>query len=469
MATSSNAAEALESFTRNHPDTRFIRLQWLDYASTVRGRILTLHHLQELVSSDRYHGLSGLNNLLVDSSVAFNDREGDCVADQGCLIPDFSSLRRCPGLKGHAVVFCNFGTNTVRASPGVPERPQPREACTRRLLQEAQQEAQRMGFGFLVGFEVEFVATPIRSRNNADGQQYAHHYQHQLSGMRTLEDSGAQPVLCEITEALQDVGLKVQHFHAEGSTGQLELAMGPLPPLEAVDALILARETIRRVCRHHSFEASFAPSSPELNGLHLNMSMQQQPRHGYTDAPRDGCSKEAADWFLAGVFAHLDALCGLGMPLPESYDRAVTGRGCCGRFKAWGTQNREVCVRRKGLGFWEFRVLDHAANVYLFVAAVIFAGMDGIRHKAELKIADVTFEPAYATPEKRRLYGVTEELPGAVDQAYGALRADSLLRDKFGAVAIDAYVAVMKEYHRRLTNSGKLGSSARQKWLLARL
>lgn len=392
MATSSNAVEALESFIRDHPDTRFVRLQWLDYASTVRGRVLTIHHFQELVSSGRYHGLSGLNNLLVDSSVAFNDREGDCVADQGCLIPDFSSLRRCPGLKGHAVVFCNFGTNTVRASPGVPERPEPREACTRRLLQEAQQEAQRMGVSFLAGFEVEFVATPMRSRKNADGQ----HYQHQVSGMRTLEDSGARPVLCEIVEALQDVGLMVQHFHAEASTGQLELAMGPLPPLESADALILARSTIRRVCRHHSFEASFSPSSPELNGLHLNMSMQQQqpqqPQDGYSGAPRDGCRTEAEDWFLAGVFAHLDALCALGMPLPESYDRTVTGRGCCGRFKAWGTQNREVCVRRKGPGFWEFRVLDHTANIYLFVAAVIFVGMDGIRSKAHLKIADVTCE-----------------------------------------------------------------------------
>ncbi|KAK4172913.1 hypothetical protein QBC36DRAFT_390090 [Triangularia setosa] len=347
----------------NPSNIRFIRLQWLDFSSTLRSHVLPIPHLLSLTKSGRYHGLSGLNKLLIDSFVAYYDRDKTFTRDQSYRLPDFSSLRQAPSLPNHATVFCNFSEDISTRLPTSSPPPKISHLCPHLSLQNAVREAKEMSLKILVGFEIEPTRRPT---SPTCGSRQA-----QLSGARNLEANLMLEIFSEITNDLHQSGVvQVQHFQAEATGNQFEIVTAPLPPLKAADALVVTREAIRRVCtRGGKWRCRFIRGG-EMNGLYLNISVV---------SPAGITGREEYDGFLAGVLENVDELCALGMPRPESYKRTVSGGSCVGSFKAWGTQNREVFVRKKGMGFWEVRFLDHTAQVHLFLGPLMFAGLDGIR------------------------------------------------------------------------------------------
>ena len=66
-------------------------------------------------------------------------------------------------------------------------------------------------------------------------------------------------VLEEIADVLQRSGIETQMYHAEAAPGQYEVITGPLPPLEAADAIVYTRETIYNVAGKYGLRATFVP------------------------------------------------------------------------------------------------------------------------------------------------------------------------------------------------------------------
>ena len=113
--------------------------------------------------------------------------------------------------------------------------------------------AKNSGVEFLVGFESEFIllknTNPIEAIND-HGWSIAQAF---ASGT-----TGAQ-VLDEIADALVLADIELQQYHSEAAPGQYEIVTGPLPPLQAADALIHTRETIYNIASKHGLRATFAP------------------------------------------------------------------------------------------------------------------------------------------------------------------------------------------------------------------
>ncbi|KAG1744333.1 hypothetical protein EDD22DRAFT_1005720 [Suillus occidentalis] len=66
-------------------------------------------------------------------------------------------------------------------------------------------------------------------------------------------------VIEEIARGIVDSGLELMMYHSEAAPGQYKVVTGPLPPLEAADALVHTRETITNIASKHGFRATFAP------------------------------------------------------------------------------------------------------------------------------------------------------------------------------------------------------------------
>lgn len=83
---------------------------------------------------------------------------------------------------------------------------------------------------------------------------------------------------------------------------------------------------------------------------------------------------------MAGVYKHLPALYAFGLPSVCSYLRLMDSTWCGGTWLSYGDENRETPLRRVSQedAHWEIRCLDGTANVYLFLAALIHAGMCGV-------------------------------------------------------------------------------------------
>jgi glutamine synthetase len=131
---------------------------------------------------------------------------------------------------------------------------------------------QKSNVSFLVGFETEFIllksTDPITAVNP-----------HGWSESEALYSGSVElKVLEDITKALERSGVEVLMYHAEAAPGQVssrfvrcfahepkffneqyELITGPLPPLQAADALVHTRETIYNIANKHGLRATLAP------------------------------------------------------------------------------------------------------------------------------------------------------------------------------------------------------------------
>jgi glutamine synthetase len=123
-----------------------------------------------------------------------------------------------------------------------------------RLHSEARSETNT---AFLVGFESEFVLL----RRGPDGEPTVQPVNRApWSGTRgLLAGTPEAAALEEMVQSLLAMGIHVEQYHTEGAAGQYEIVTAPLPPVEAADALMRTRETIRNVAAKHGLHATFAP------------------------------------------------------------------------------------------------------------------------------------------------------------------------------------------------------------------
>jgi hypothetical protein len=104
-----------------------------------------------------------------------------------------------------------------------------------------------------VGFETEFILL-----KNMDLIQAINDHGWCIAQAFASGTTGAQ-VLDEIADALAVADIELQQYHSEAAPGQYEIVTGPLPPLQAADALIHTRETIYNIASKHGLRATFAP------------------------------------------------------------------------------------------------------------------------------------------------------------------------------------------------------------------
>jgi glutamine synthetase len=96
-------------------------------------------------------------------------------------------------------------------------------------------------------------------------------------------------------------------------------------------------------------------------------------------------------------------------------------------YVAWGKENQSVPLSQVSLGYWEIRLLDWTANIYLATAVYLSAGLLGIKNSEKLRWQDpgnLTFQMDIAALQK---LGVTEPLPKSFDGAIGSLIQKALM------------------------------------------
>lgn len=359
----------LDQFLSKNPQVRFFRLQWLDYTSTMRLRLVTVARMRKLLENRLHVTVTmAMLSLLQDDTVT----EDFSPSGQYLLVPDWASLRSCEGYApGHASVMCWF-----RDEDGGKEI----AICPRTVLSRAVKKAkEEHGVQFLVGFESEVV---FLHRVQKDGvEEFKPISVHAYGTTRALVNK-SMAILSECVEALEASGIEVQQFHPESADGQYEIVTGPLNPLESVDALCHTRETIVNIASKYDVRATFYPKTfDEQAGTAAHTHMSISPP-----------TLENDEGFFSGVLDNLRAVCALTLPNTASYDRLKDGCWAGGTWVAWGEQNREVPLRRcsKKDAHWELKCVDGLSNLYLGMSGVIAAGCLGLTAKSRLPGAGCT-------------------------------------------------------------------------------
>jgi glutamine synthetase len=258
--------------------------------------------------------------------------------------------------------------------------------CPRSLLSEVVSSIQTgFNLNFLVGFEIEITFC----RRLADNSEtlFEPLDDHAWSTFTDQQYVDSFPLIMAIANALEDIGIQIEQTHSEAGAGQYEFVLPPLPPIQAVDTLVQARQCIQHVAATNSLRATcHAQPFPGLGtACHANISFHAIDGH-------EGLEKQQMH-FMAFVLAHLPGLCAFTMPQAASYARVADDSWTSGSWVAWGTQNRETPLRRTAAvdgstARWEFRCLDGMGNMYLALYVILRAGLQGLTDGTEMGLRD---------------------------------------------------------------------------------
>ncbi|KAI0100215.1 glutamine synthetase [Nemania sp. FL0031] len=400
----SSDKKKLEDFLQENNQTKYIRLQWVDYSGVLRARFVPIARCLRIANGSETVHLAQ-NSMIIPISTAPRSFSLSDYHETWSLIPDWSSLRACGFKAGHASAMSFVDQNDSKTRF---------DKCPRTMLAHALDRlGKEWGAKVTIGFEIEFML--LDELNNLVKPLDQLNGYSRTAGLRaeTLD------LVEDIVDALEKSSVNIHHFHAE-ALEQLEIALAPEAALNAVDSLILAQEAIRTICIRRKLQATMAPKptlSGPPNGLHLHLSLNTL-QHG------------SPEHFIAGILDHMGSLCAFGMANYDSYIRSASD--AAGAWIGFGTDNRDLPVRKIDDWHWELRMMDTTANPYLFTAAAIIAGLDGLEKKTELVWKDCKFFPDLMTKDKRSQYGIDKSMPTTLKEAIDNLKADSAMNSAAG-------------------------------------
>ena len=258
----------------------------------------------------------------------------------------------------------------------------------------------------------------------------------------------------KISNVLRSTGLETElHHHEVAAAGQCEIGFRFGPLMLQADAAIKYKYVVKNVVDRYGKTATFMPK-PLLqengSGMHMNVSLWKEGQNlfyaegGYADL------SEAAIHFIGGILRHAGALCAICSPTTNSYRRLVPGYEAPMNL-IYSSRNRSACVRIPVTGASpktkriEFRTPDPSCNPYLGFAAVLMAGIDGVRNRIEPP--PPVDEDIYGLAGTERGRAI-ESTPGTLEEALMALQEDHqfLLQDGvFTDDVIKAWIDTKRE------------------------
>ena len=302
------------------------------------------------------------------------------------LKPDLSSLRVLPYAPRTAMVMCTaHNQRTNELSP----------LCTRGLLERVLHEARvGMGIEFCVGAELEFQLFHSTLMDGKPQPIDSSTFANSIS-LNEQED-----FISMLYDRLAKQDIPIELIHAESAPGQLEVVLSYSSNVtQLADDIIMARETISSCAKKYGMKALFLPKTSLMtagNGLHLHFSFRDIHSsfldNAFVDATQTTGISLRGQSFIEGILGHLPSLLSFSLPTTNSFRRM--GPGCwTGSSVGWSIEDKEVPLRvclnlttqESQVTNVEYKLSDATANIYLELAMILAAGMEGIKYGQMLR------------------------------------------------------------------------------------
>ena len=258
-----------------------------------------------------------------------------------------------------------------------------------------------------------------------------------------LQDLRSRIMLALIASGID---VEVQH-HEVGTAGQAEIDMRFGPLVRMADQIMMYKYIVKGVCHEHGYTATFMPKpmfGDNGSGMHVHQSLWKNGENLFWSKTGYAGLSDLARFYIGGLIKHAPAVLAFAAPTTNSYRRLVPG------YEApinliYSQRNRSAVCRipmyskspkAKRI---EFRAPDPSSNPYLTFAALLMAGLDGIKNRIEPPAPIDKDLYDLETAERKRV----RNTPGSLTEVLDALRMDSefLLRGEvFTQDLIDTWI-----------------------------
>lgn len=301
-----------------------------------------------------------------------------------------------------------------------------------------------MGYTFRVGTECEFFLFHLDENGMPTTITHEKAGYFDVGPVDLGENARRDMVL-----TLEDMGFVVEASHHDVAPAQHEISFLYDDALATADNIMTFKLAVKTIARRHGLHATFMPKpryGMNGSGMHINMSLLKDGVNVFADESDGNGLSQTAYAFLGGVMEHMQSMTAVTNPIVNSYKRLVPGFEAP-VYIAWSATNRSALIRIPAAAGdaarMELRCPDAAANPYLTLAAILRAGLDGIRRQTAAP-ASVDCNIFHMSERERRERNI-EELPGTLMEAVACMEKDAFMKETLGSHVFEKYIALKKE------------------------
>ena len=238
-----------------------------------------------------------------------------------------------------------------------------------------------------------------------------------------------QDLRSEMVLNLQKVGITVEVQHHEvGTAGQSEIDIRYDTLLKTADNVMKYKYVVKNTARLAGKTVTFMPKpifQDNGSGMHTHQSLWTEGENLFWDEMGYAQISDTARYYIGGLLAHAPALLAFAAPTTNSYRRLVPGYEAPINL-VYSQRNRSACARipvyykTPAAKRVEFRSPDPSCNPYLAFAAMLMAGLDGVKNKIEPP--DPIDKDLYDLPPEEALQ--VRQVPGSLEEVLDALEED---------------------------------------------
>jgi glutamine synthetase len=295
------------------------------------------------------------------------------------------------------------------------------------------------------GFKLDSIELPINSGTDYESGNLGHRIRTKAGYFPVPPQDSAQDIRSEMLGAMAKMGAKVEKHHHEVASAQHELGLkfGPLTTM--ADHMQVYKYCIHQVAHMYGKTATFMPKpiyADNGSGMHCHQSIWKGSTPVFAGDKYAGLSDTCLS-YIAGIIKHAKALNAFTNPSTNSYKRLVPGYEAP-VLLAYSARNRSASCRipftsNPKAKRVEVRFPDPMANPYLAFAAMLMAGLDGIKNKMDPGSAmdkDLYDLPPKELKKIPTVCGSLREALSSLDKDREFLKAGGVFDDDF----IDSYI-----------------------------
>ena len=295
------------------------------------------------------------------------------------------------------------------------------------------------------GFEIDDIELPTNTGRAYEGGNLGHRPRAKGGYFPVAPVDSAVDIRAEMVSTMLEMGLPCDKHHHEVAAAQHELGLTFGTLTQTADRMQIYKYVVHQVAHAYGKTATFMPKpikDDNGSGMHTHISIWEKGKPLFAGNGYAGLS-DMCLYFIGGVIKHAKALNAFTNPLTNSYKRLVPGYEAP-VLLAYSARNRSASCR---IPFGsspkskrvEVRFPDPGANPYLAFAALLMAGLDGIKNK--IHPGQPMDKDLYDLPPKElkkipTVSGSLREALQSLDKDRGFLKAGGVFDDD----QIDSYI-----------------------------
>jgi glutamine synthetase len=370
---------------------KFVDFRFTDYT----GQWLHITHCADMVGEEEL-----IKGIAFDGSSVSAWKEIN--QSDMLLIPDLQTAFTDP--------FNNASTMVIICDAIDPSSGEGYERDPRFTAKKAEEYLKKTGIGdvayfgpepeFFVFDDVRFEAKTYGNFYKIDSEEAPHNTGKSVDGGnlgRRVQNKGAyfaptpidtgQDLRSEIVESMRQVGLVPLLHHHEVATSQFEIGFKYSTLVGTADNIQKFKYVVHNVCHAYGKTATFMPKpifGDNGSGMHVHQSIWNKNDNLFVGKEYAGLS-ELALYYIGGIIKHARAINAFSNATTNSYKRLVPGYEAP-VLLAYSAKNRSASIRiphvvNEKARRIETRFPDPASNSYLTCAALLMAGLDGVKNK----------------------------------------------------------------------------------------